>query len=246
MENTSVTANPQIDSEQGTNEIPYKFQHLINKSFFMMTSTKDFEEKGSCDSEGSYFMDVEHLFNFLEDETHLREVLLPLSAPDFECFQDDRNKWRATMINFGKKYDLADADTFKHLVELGIDIKVNNNVAIRWASGKGYLQVVKYLVELGADCCDYENHAVECASQFGHLETVKYLVEQGADIQDGNNYPIRLASKNGHFDVVKFLVENGADFRADKCYAIKWAFKNGHKKIYKYLLKCWCDLEIKN
>ncbi|AKI79255.1 ankyrin repeat-containing protein [Acanthamoeba polyphaga mimivirus] len=44
------------------------------------------------------------------------------------------------------------------------------------ASGNGHLEVVEYLVNLGADIRSENNYAIQSASQNGHLEVIEYLV----------------------------------------------------------------------
>ena len=62
---------------------------------------------------------------------------------------------------------LGDFEVVKHLID--------NNWALRYASEKGYLEVVKYLVSKGADVQGNNNSAVRWASYYGYLEVVKYL-----------------------------------------------------------------------
>jgi len=87
------------------------------------------------------------------------------------------------------------------------DITVDNNYAIRWASDKGYLEVVKYLVKKGADVTARNNCALRWASDKGYLEVVKYLVKKGADVTARDNCALRWASNNGYLEVVKYLVK---------------------------------------
>ena len=97
----------------------------------------------------------------------------------------------------------------KYLVEkCGSDVRVGNDQAVRWASGKGHLKVVKYLVEKCGVC---NNYAVQVASEYGHLEVVKYLVEKcEADVRANNDVAVQCASENGHLEVVKYLINHGA------------------------------------
>lgn len=57
----------------------------------------------------------------------------------------------------------------------------------------GNLPKVKYLVELGADIHVCKNEAVRYAAERGHLHILKFLVEQGADIYERNDAAFRLS-----------------------------------------------------
>ncbi|BCS82501.1 putative ankyrin repeat protein [Cotonvirus japonicus] len=100
-------------------------------------------------------------------------------------------------------------DIVKFLVNNGVDVQINDNCAIKWASQNGYLEIVKLLVEKGADIQAGNNYALRLASFGGHLEIVKYLVEKGADIQACGKCAIIYASECNHQNVIKFLIEKG-------------------------------------
>ena len=103
-------------------------------------------------------------------------------------------------------------------VNKGPDIRANNDIAVRWASQDGHLEVVKYLVSQGAGIrapCFYQinDEPVRLASENGHLEVVKYLVSQGANIRAADDEAVKLAYEYGHSEVVKYLVSQGAPTR---------------------------------
>ena len=54
-------------------------------------------------------------------------------------------------------------------------MSANDNIAVRWASRYGHLEVVKFLVEQGADTSANDNEALKWASGKGHLEIVNFL-----------------------------------------------------------------------
>ncbi len=90
-------------------------------------------------------------------------------------------------------------------LNLGADIHVRDNSALRYASGGGHLEVVKYLIENGANISARYNEALILASGRGYLDIVKYLIENGANIHSLNDTPLRLARMNGHLNVVEYL-----------------------------------------
>jgi hypothetical protein len=208
---------------------------LTNKLFFKITNAdenhngfqyvdglnildKEFEEEGSCVAGGLYFTDSDNILDFLDYGINLREIILPLNDPNFKCVKDQSfssNKWRANMIILGKKYDLTNIDTFKYLISLGINLRTNDDYAIKWASTNG------------------------------HLEIVKYLVELGADFRADNNYAGRMAFKNGHFKIFIFFVNCDVDSRVYKNDAIQHASKYGYSKIVKCLFEFGAELVLK-
>lgn len=82
---------------------------------------------------------------------------------------------------------------------MGRKTKTEEDCVLRWAAGKGYLDIVKSLAEKGADMhsCEFKNddefefyegeNALQCAVENGQLEVVKYLVENGADVTTVKN-----------------------------------------------------------
>lgn len=121
----------------------------------------------------------------------------------------------------------------KYLVDLGADISVDNDVALRNACRYGHLEIVKYLVENGANIHSiYYNEALINSCRHGYLNLVKYLIENGADIHVEDNYALFVASYHGHLEVVKYLVENGADVHAKDNLALRYAET---KEVREYL-----------
>jgi hypothetical protein len=123
----------------------------------------------------------------------------------------------------------------RNLVTHGVDIRINSDYAVRYASKYGHLEIVKYLVSHGADIHTDNDYAVRYASEFGHLEVVQYLVSLGADIHACIDDAVRWASRRGHLEVVRYLVSQGADIHADNDYAIRYASKNGHTEVAQYI-----------
>ena len=186
----------------------------------------------SCCKGGFYFTDAINIFKYLGYGIYLREIILPVTNPNFRMVKVGGYKWRANMIILGKRYELSNIDTLKYLIEL----ETNKNCACVQSARYGYLELVKYLAENGADINANNDYAFRQSARYGHLEVVKYLVEHGrADIHANNDYALGLSAKNGHLDVVKFLVENGANIHADNDYALRWSGNNDDSRVIDYL-----------
>jgi len=108
------------------------------------------------------------------------------------------------LFDAGQKGILKDV---KNAIELGADVHVADDWALKWAASNGHLDVVKCLVELGADIHAVDDYALRWAAEYGHLSVVKYLIEQGADIHANNDEALRWAASNGHLEIVKYLEE---------------------------------------
>ena len=110
-----------------------------------------------------------------------------------------------------KKNDL---ENVKRWVEKGANLHADDDYALRFSAGNGYLEIVKYLLEQGANLHlqREDEDALQMAAENGHLEIVKYLLEQGANLHAADNGALRWTARNGHLEVVKHLLEQGADF----------------------------------
>jgi len=228
-----------------------------------------FNPRGDCESGGIYFS-REDILAFLDYGPWIREVRIDKNSlgEDSKVYENPGfpKKWKAHKVWLGprRKIDLI---VIKELVNEGLNIHVDNERILRWASENNYselikfliekranihvdndfifqnafntrdLELMKFLVEKGANIHVGDEYILRYASRYGCLEIVKLLIEKDADIHAQNDYPLRWASGNGHFEVVKFLVESGADIHADNDQALKWAFENKYLKVKDFLIE---------
>src|SRR5260221_13200643 len=92
----------------------YQYQNGLN------ILDKPFEKIGSCVEGGLYFTDIVNIFKFLAYGCFLREITL--SSKSQWVRDPDGDKFRADMIILGTRYELANPETFKMLIEKGANI----------------------------------------------------------------------------------------------------------------------------
>ena len=205
---------------------------------------KKFEPVGSCVASGLYFTTAKYIFKYLDHGCYLREVTLPV---DCQFVRDPSgNNFRADKIILGKKYNLTDISTYQMLLKNGADIHVDHDNALRWASQKGYLDIVIFLVENGANIRADDTDALKVASRGGHLSVIEYLIKNGANINIANDYALRWSSLCGRLEIVKYLVENGANVCSIDSSALIWAAENGHLQVVDFLVKNGANIHADN
>jgi hypothetical protein len=96
------------------------------------------------------------------------------------------------------------------LIENEIDIHVENDYALRYASAWGLKDSVALLLEHKANVHANANWALVLASKKGHKDTVALLLEHRANVHAKNNRALKLAIILGHEDVVSLLLEHKA------------------------------------
>ena len=138
---------------------------------------------------GLYFTDIKHVFQFLNFGIYVREIILPIEDPNFKMVVDE-NKYRANMIVLGKRYELSHVETYKMLLAAGADLHKDDDNALRFSAGNGYLEVVKYLVGRGAFVHAINDEALRWSAHNSHLEVVKFLISVGANVGVIHKHPI--------------------------------------------------------
>ena len=105
----------------------------------------------------------------------------------------------------------------------------------------GYSDIIKYFVLLGINIRDNNDLALRYAAHYGHLDLVKYLIAKGADIEAYDNFAIKYAALNGHINVVKYLLSLGANYRAGNDFAIRKSAFCGHYEVFTLLFDKLCE-----
>lgn len=160
--------------------------------------------------------------------------------------EDVFDETKQQLINAAIKGNL---DEVMEVIENGVDIHVENDVALKWAVFNENVDMVKYLVENGANIHADDDYALRWTAQNGCIEIVKFLVENGANVHAGNNYALRWAAGKGYIDVVKYLIENGANVYADDIDGdsiLRWAADYEHLDIVEYLKQFYTEEELED
>ncbi len=137
------------------------------------------------------------------------------------------------MENFYEFCRKGNLDKIKKLNLNLDDIRSKDNLAFRWASCNGHLEVVKFLINKGLTLQDIRgqnNEAFRMASLYGYLEVVKYLIDKGLtlkDIRSRDNDALRRASRNRHIKVVKYVEETIKILEAKKEQKKEWDYVCG-------------------
>lgn len=153
---------------------------------------------------GLFCYHIKHIFEYLDWGNHLAIIEIP---DDEDVYVDD-DKFRTHRLIVKEIMSLKEISTWKYLGVHKIDIKSNQNKAIRHTAKEGYLDIVKYLYKRGADITDYNNEAIRLAATYGHLDVVKYLQSNGADINADNNRALVYAAMFGRLNIVQYIYEN--------------------------------------
>jgi len=119
---------------------------------------------------------------------------------------------------------------------------MDDNIALKWVSRNGHLNLVKHLVfKCGITNCKW-NLATRYAARNGHYKVVVYLISKGF-CKTNCEYVLRDAAGGGHLDIVKYLTKT---FRIKLNYhcALRFAFREGHIHIVKYLVSVSEDIKF--
>ncbi len=142
---------------------------------------------------GMYFITVDKVLIYLHQGTKRAVITIPA----YEDVYVEDEIFRTHKFTIKKIMHLKDVATWKYLHKQGIDFSAEHNMALRYVTYNGYVDVLKYLHKHGVDITVNDNFAVKVAVQQGHLEVVKYLHKHGADFTENENSCIKWASCMG-------------------------------------------------
>ncbi|KAJ3026337.1 UNVERIFIED_CONTAM: hypothetical protein HDU68_005841 [Siphonaria sp. JEL0065] len=131
-------------------------------------------------------------------------------------------------------------DTLQLLLQdTRIDPSECGNLAIRYASGQDYTEIVcRLLADPRVNPSDCGNDAIQVSSRSGYAEVVRMLLtDPRVDPASDNNHAIREASCRGHAEVVRLLLTDPrVDPSVDGNLPIREASSRGHSLVVRWLL----------
>jgi len=120
--------------------------------------------------------------------------------------------------------EAGNTDIVRLVIRRGVNVHAKNDEAIRFASMRGYTDIVRLLIDAG-DVHVKNDEAIRFASMHGYTDIVRLLINAGANVSylqesilPGHLYeqcvstdiwksPLLLASRYGHADVVRLLLQ---------------------------------------
>ncbi len=173
-----------------------------------------------CNHKNCWFTDKKSILYYISNGTYIVEI-----------YED------IDQYVFGKKFLLSDINTFKYLRDLDVDLYSFDGLVFKWASFKGYENIVCYLLQdINMNDTNILTEAFNYACQNGHVKIMTLLTDFNSDVNIDDAFI--LACENGHYDIVRFIVKRKSIM--DHCYdqALCTASENGHYSIIKFLLEC--------
>jgi hypothetical protein len=140
----------------------------------------------------------------------------------------------------------GDMPALQALIQQGVNIRENMDVAFRWAANNGHTEMVAFLLTKGANIHAENDTALDWASHNGHLETVRLLLEKGADIHANDDSALSSAAFEGRCEVALLLLEKGADIHANNDNALQTAARSGHTEVVRLLLDWQANIHTRN
>jgi len=107
----------------------------------------------------------------------------------------------------------------KKAVELGADIHVQNDIFLRDAASRGYIDIIEYIISIGVEIDILHQEALRFASMNNHFDIVKLLLEHGSKVDSiGGKIALRVAKEKGFTRTYRLLKEYYNEERSKK----KW------------------------
>lgn len=98
-----------------------------------------------------------------------------------------------------------------YLIRNGANIRIHDDLLLKYAVEEDDLELVKYAIEKGADIHSRNENALLQSIENGYFEMVKYLIEKGANVNFGDNLIFKtvIRFENRDFGIIRLIVENG-------------------------------------
>ncbi len=194
------------------------------------------------------FTTPDNINRFFRFGHNIRQVLLPMSEPDFELQYNSTNGiWKANKIILGPKLPLDKIETFKFLKESGVKLCH----MIYYAMEKKYFDIVNYLINSTNEFPEkiiplyLDNKLIlQYATKYHDIDALNFFSNTTfiRDCKSGTNQSnILLACKYGDIDFVKYFI-SFVDCEKHWHYYILGlheAVRLGHNNILEYLISIY-------
>lgn len=133
----------------------------------------------------------------------------------------------------------------KECVNFGIDISKHSFYIFLSAIMHNHMEIINFLIEHRIDIRQNNDEALRTACEYANIELIKLLLNMGADAisQNGKCFDqIRLygnetVNENTIIDIIKLLIEFGGDpFANDNYFFNKICINYNHSNVIKYLI----------
>ncbi|AGC01669.1 ankyrin repeat protein [Acanthamoeba polyphaga moumouvirus] len=134
------------------------------------------------------------------------------------------------IMGTGNKYQ-----TFKFLIDNGVDITYNNNAAISLAVQHKNFDIVKLLLDKGVDPSCHDNYVLKYAVYHDNIEIVKKLIQMEVDPFPLQDFLLNICSQQNCFTTLKYLLELGLEVKDQTI--IYRTIERNHKDCFKILIQ---------
>jgi ankyrin repeat protein len=216
-----------------------------------------------------HFTDARNVPKVLDQGDFIAEIIVPKHVKLLEIAP---GKWASNMILSGKQVRLwnitgfcylADqgitinpsnafiksvergcVDLVAYFIKQGVQVSMDNDLALRQSAARGYLNIICCLVEAGANIHNCDDAALRISAMKGHSTTVAYLLARDANVNAGCGEPLLYSIQYGYFDIVRLLVHHGANVHIKEELPLRMAADRGYTDLVEFLIKNGADKKV--
>lgn len=154
------------------------------------------------------------------------------SAIDLKSFEKHYQSGAIIMTSNGLKFD---SGYICNPAVVIADLSMN--FCLMWAVRYGHMDIINELHDHGVDIRANDDEAMKIACSTNQLPIMKWLYQHGGDIRTTNDQCMRDACKHGYLQIAKWLHKNGVILKpASAERIISNAYENGHLAFVEWLM----------
>lgn len=171
----------------------------------------------------------------------------------FTAMSDEKNNPGMALNAIKNGAYLLESEIYTYVCSIyDFDKIAHNWTPLKWASERGYVDVVRALLERGAKVDDIYmpgleddwDRPINLAAKNGHLEIVILLLQYGAKpsrvYQLEDTTPLHFAAWHGHLQVLKTLIQAKADI--EECEEYPTSYRALHYAVIEHQTECVQEL----